>query len=366
MQSECKCIYCVITPPLIAPEDSMLTRRTRYYDHGCILFIVTLLMLTISSCDFSQKEREIQEWSNLNKRVEELIPTYKAKRLTDYSILDKYKSVAKQEHMLSYRLFGENHLNFSTSLFHLGVLSYTKYQAEMYLEHSLEIRQRLLGANHLLVADCYEELFRALPEYQNEEILCRVLDIRKKVLGENHPKYIQTFTNFTDLGSYDNKSQAIHYMKEALSLSEKYKLDFSIREKYMNDLSNLYANQNNWNESIRINKKILNELTTFCKDSINELNIAFYMAHIARNLGRVGNFKEADSCYISSISIYEKYNNKKFTEYGLALYGRAMLMKKIGNFEEASRLYALFLPIKDQAVPIGACDFWTSNRANWF
>lgn len=372
MQSECKCIYCVITPPLIAPEDSMLTRRTRYYDHGCILFIVTLLMLTISSCDFSQKEREIQEWSNLNKRVEELIPTYEKKQYLNYSVLDEYKKLAKQEYLLTYKVFGVNNLHFATSLFHLGVLSRNADSAKMHLEHSLEIRKGLLGTDNLLVADCYEELFRASPEYQNEATLSTILEIRKKILGEKNPIYINTFTNFalvrddSWVRSPYYYSKAIRYVNEALRIVEKYKLDFRMRGRYLWILSSLYSDQKKWHECIRINKEIISEMENNVKDSTDEFSIASYKAYTAKILGRVGNYKEADSFYISSLSIYEKYNNKNFLDYGIALYGRAMLKRKMGNFEEASLLFSLFSSTRPKPRSPNSCDFWPYDGEDLF
>ena len=351
---------------------------SEYYRERFIILIVVLLMPMVIGCDSAQKNHEIQRWAKLNKKVDSLIPTYEKKRALNYSVLDEYKSLAKQEHILAYRLFGINHLNFATSLFHVGVLSRNTDSAKMYLEHSLEIRRRLLGTNHLLVADCYEELFRALPEYQNEVILYKVLDIRKRILSENNPTYISTFTNFALVRNYTWSSKptyyskAIHYVKEAISLSEKYRLDFNIRLEYMSMLANLYTKQKKWQDCLQVNKKIISEYKLIDHDKSSELDYCEYLESTAFLLGKLGKFYEADSLYLSAQCIYEKHNAQDFLAYGLILYGRSMLYKKMGMTDGAKRLFYRFIQItkrvqyehisEDPCHPTN----WTFSKENYF
>lgn len=96
-------------------------------------------------------------------------------------------------------------------------------ELEALLLQTLDLRERLLGPEHLNLSPIYQDLaqvYTRQARYQEAETLYkRALDIEKKVWGEDHPSTVNCYDNLADLYHKEGKyAQAEQWAKKAASI----------------------------------------------------------------------------------------------------------------------------------------------------
>jgi hypothetical protein len=207
----------------------------------------------------------------------------------------------KQAYQLYEKLLGENHLSVANTLNNLALLYKVQYQYKealpLYLR-SLAIKEQQLGENHPDVATSlnnlallYEEIQscykKAVPLYQ------RSLAIRKQQLGENHPDTGSSYGNSAGvLEATGDYKKALIYRKKALEIHE-----------------------NNFGE--------------------NHPNVATSLNNLAGLYDMQGCYKEALPLYLRALVIDEKVYGKEHPDVAIDLNNLAVLYKNQSRYSEA-------------------------------
>ena len=119
--------------------------------------------------------------------------------------------------------------DYITSLNNLGILYKTMgdyKSAEPFYKKSLEIRKKILGAEHPDYASSLNNLgilYKTMGDYKSAELFYKQsLEIRKKTLGAEHPDYAGSLNNlgllYSDMGDYKS---AEPFFKQALEIKKK-------------------------------------------------------------------------------------------------------------------------------------------------
>ncbi|ERT05055.1 TPR repeat family protein, partial [Lyngbya aestuarii BL J] len=168
--------------------------------------------------------------------VQQLNELKKAKQLNQQVIQlyqqGKYNEaipIAERVLEIRERLLGENHLNVASSMAWLAGLysSQGRYsQAEPLYIQALEMRQKLLGTEHPSVASSLNNLaylYSSQGRYsQAEPLYKQALEMRQKLLGTEHPSVASSLNNLAYLYSSQGRySQAEPLYKQALEMRQK-------------------------------------------------------------------------------------------------------------------------------------------------
>jgi len=221
-------------------------------------------------------------------------------------------------------------------------------------ERVLEIRERLLGAEHRDVAAAINSLagvYSGRGEYVKAESLCRrALDIREKALGKDHPDTAQSTNNLAALYSFQGKfAEAEPFYKRALDIREKaLGKDHPDTAQSLNNVGLVYASQGKYVEAEPLHQRALDirekALGKDHPDTAQSLN----------NLGLVydyqGKYEEAEPLYKRSLDIREKALGKDHPSTAISLNNLATLYTQQGKFEEAEPLYRRSLDIREKTL----------------
>lgn len=144
-------------------------------------------------------------------------------------LFDQAATQLEQALDLRRRVFGEESLEFATTLQNLGELENSRGRyavAEELFRRALELRQRFLGEAHLLVAQTLNSLaanqgVQGHPE-EGLPLLERALEIRRETLGDEHPDVASTLQLLGSVhGSMGSKLESQRFFERALSLRER-------------------------------------------------------------------------------------------------------------------------------------------------
>jgi len=167
--------------------------------------------------------------------VQQLNELKKAKQLNQQVIQlyqqGKYNEaipIAERVLEIRERLLGENHLNVASSMAWLAGLysSQGRYsQAEPLYKQALEMRQKLLGTEHPSVASSLNNLaylYSSQGRYsQAEPLYKQALEMRQKLLGTEHPSVASSLNNLAYLYQVQgDTTQAINFLSRGLEVQE--------------------------------------------------------------------------------------------------------------------------------------------------
>ncbi len=219
---------------------------------------------------------------------------------------------------------------------------------------ALEIRERLLGAEHLDVAAAITSLASAYSgkgDYVKAESLCRrALDIREKALGKDHPATADSVNNLAAVYHYQGKYKEVEPLyKRALDIREKaLGKDHPATAQSLNNLALVYVSQGEYEEveplhqrALDIREKALGKDHPDTAQSLNNLALAYE---------RQGRFEEAEPLYKRSLDIREKALGKDHPATSISINNLASLYNNLGKYEEAERLYKRSLDIREKAL----------------
>lgn len=245
---------------------------------------------------------------------------------------------------------------FNTTIFCLNDLGifYVEYgkheEAEPLLKQVLEIRERVLGANHLDTANSLNNL-AGLYENQGrhedaEPLFKQAFEITKQILGVDHPNTARLLNNLA--GNYHSQ----YRYKEAELL---YKQVLQIKEKVLgtahldtatslNNLANLYEDQKRYEEAEPLYKRALQIIRMLL--DVNHPKTATLLDNLARLYKIQGRYKEAEPFLIQALDIRERVFGPDHPDTAISLDNLAGFYEDQGLYEEAEPLYKRVLEIR--------------------
>ncbi|MCI8364183.1 MAG: tetratricopeptide repeat protein [Eubacterium sp.] len=204
------------------------------------------------------------------------------------------------------------------------------FESEKMLLRARKIKEKLLGPEHLEMAEIDSELAEVYINQgrykEAEELNQKSLSIREKVLGEEHPDTAAGYNNLAVV--YESQGR----YKEAEELNKK---SLSIREKVLGEghpqtaesysnLALVYESQGRYKKaeelhlkSIRIKEKVLGEEHPDTVASYNNLAVVY---------GDQGRYKEAEELYQKSLSISEKVLGEEHPDTAVGYHNLAGCM----------------------------------------
>ena len=276
----------------------------------------------------------------------------------------------------------------------LGILyqEIGNYQdAEKHLKNGLEIRQKLLGENHPVVAQSMGnlgKLYNEIGDYNNAELLYQTsLDIILSSIGKTN-KYFANLLTYRGKLYHDqvNYSQAEAFHKESLGILEKLQGINQLHiAQSMTNLGMLYNELGNFREAetylkkgLEIRKNILGESHLYIAQSkmiLAEvyLNIGDYykadqynnqtveirknifsrlkdtpegLNYLASTYSQHGSTSEAIKLYKRSLDDWKKIGKKKNSGYATTLYKLGELYYDLGDFSKSEEYYTQALEIR--------------------
>ncbi|MEM8719517.1 MAG: tetratricopeptide repeat protein [Cyanobacteria bacterium P01_G01_bin.39] len=265
------------------------------------------------------------------------------------------------------------------------------YQAIPLAQKALEIRKKILGAEHPDVAASLNnlaELYLNQGEYDKAEpFYLQALELRKKLFGNNHADVAISLQNlasfYTTQGKYSQAEplykQALKIYREQLGQENLYvatnlhnlAFTYLLQKKYskaeplfkealeinkkqlgeshpsvannLNSLAVLYQGQGKYSkaeplfkEALEINKKQLGESHPSVATNLNDIGV-FYEEQ--------GRYSEAESFFKEALEIYKKQLGESHPSVATNLNNIASIYQKQGRYAEAEPLFLQVLEL---------------------
>jgi tetratricopeptide (TPR) repeat protein len=255
------------------------------------------------------------------------------------------------------RVLGTEHLEVAESLHELAWLHEKQgiyRQGKPLLERALAIREKTLGPNHADVARSLNYLGRLYIGQGNyteaESSIKRALAICEQVLGPTHPDTAMSLNDvaglYVEQGNY-TKGEPL--LKRALAIREQV-LGPTHPDTAMslNNLALLYVEQGNYTEAEPLFKRALaireQVLGPTHPDTATSLN------NLAELHEGQGNYTEAESSIKRALAIFEQVLGPTHPDTAMSLSNLASLYNDQGNYTEAEPLLKRALAIREQVL----------------
>src|SRR5262245_100744 len=225
-------------------------------------------------------------------------------------------------------------------------------EALPYFEGALEIRERILGPDHLDVTQAISglatihylkgEYSKAEPLYQ------RALAIREKSLGPEHPSVASAFDNlailYRNMGDY---AKAEPLYQRALAIKEK-----SLGPEHpevatsLNNLASLYKALGAYAKSEPLHQRAL----AIWEKSLGpeHPNVATSLNNLALIYEALGDYAKAEPFHRRALAIREKALGPEHPDVATSLNNLALLYSGLGDYAKAEPLHRRALAIKEK------------------
>jgi eukaryotic-like serine/threonine-protein kinase len=227
-------------------------------------------------------------------------------------------------------------------------------QAEEHLPVALEIRKRVLGAEHPdalksmnNLANLYEDQGRYA---EAEPLYFKTMEVKKRVLGEEHPSTLKTINNLAGLywrqGRY---AEAEPLYLETMEIKKRV-----LGEEHpstlvsMNNLAILYRIQGRYAEAEPLNlkalefqKRVLGDEHPRTLNSMNNLAV-LYMDQ--------GRYAEAEPLYLETLQMQKRVLGDEHPRTLASMYNLAILYMNQGRYAEAEPLNLKTLEIRKRVL----------------
>jgi CHAT domain-containing protein/Tfp pilus assembly protein PilF len=239
-------------------------------------------------------------------------------------------------------------------------------------ERVREIRERILGADHLEVADSLNVL-AALHLHRGEDakaepLFQRSLAIKEKALGPDHPDVASSLDDLAVLSHYKGEyAKAELLFQQSLAIMEKaLGPEHSRLASPLNNLATLYSDQGGYakaepfhRRALRIWEKALGP---------DHPDVAFALNNLAGLYRDQGDYARAEALYQQSLAIREKALGLDHPDVATTLGNLASLHRNLGEYVRAEALNKRALAIREKALEPGHPDVAISlnNLANLY
>ena len=221
--------------------------------------------------------------------------------------------------------------------------------AEPLHRRSLDIRERVLGADHPATANSLNnlaELYRAQGRYEAAETLYRrSLDIRERVLGADHPDTANSFNNLALLYYFQGRYEAAETLyQRSLEIHERVLgADHPATATSLNNLASLYKSQGRYEAAEPLCQRVLE----ICERvlGLDHPNTAASLNNLAELYRAQGRYEAAEPLYQRSLEIRERVLGADHPDTANSLNNLALLYESQGRYEAAEPLYRRCLEI---------------------
>src|SRR5215471_3259964 len=237
----------------------------------------------------------------------------------------------------------------------IDLRSAAKYdEALPYFEGALEIRERILGPDHLDVSQAITGLatnhyFKG--EYSKAEPLYqRALAIREKSLGLEHPEFAQSLNNlaiiYFKMGDYE-KAEPLY--QRALAIKE-----ISLGPEHpdvawsLNGLAVLYMSLGDYAKA----KPLYQRALAIREKSLGpeHPDVAEFLNNLANLYRNLGDYAKAEPLYRRALAIKEKSLGPEHPDISYFLNNLAILYMSLGDYAKAEPLYQRALAIREKSL----------------
>jgi tetratricopeptide (TPR) repeat protein len=243
------------------------------------------------------------------------------------------------------------------NLFREGVklLGAGKYEEALPLvERSLETRERVLGPEHLDVAEALNGLgalyFRKGEYAKAEPLYQRALTVRERALGPEHPLVAASHYNLATL--YKNRgdyAKAEPLYLSALAIMEKaLGQEHPLVGESLNGLAILYNEKGDYAKSEQFYLRALN----IKEKSLGPQhpNVALSLNNLANTYYKKGDYAKAEQVHHRALDIWEKSLGPQHPHVAQSLNNLANTYYKKGDYEKAEQVYHRSLNIKEKSL----------------
>jgi CHAT domain-containing protein len=225
-------------------------------------------------------------------------------------------------------------------------------EARVPLERALEIREKVLGPDDLLVAETLGTLasaYKSTGDYASAEPLkLRALRIMEKALGPNHPRVARELTG---LGGFYRE------MGDELKAEEMYRRSFAIFERMgqtenpvvatlLNDLGSVYYARGDYPNA----EKYFDRSRTLWETLLgpDSFHIADSYTHLGRVAYDAGDYSKAEAMFQHAHALAEKGLGQEHTSVTPYLNDLADTYCTTGEYEKGERLYERALAVHER------------------
>lgn len=272
-------------------------------------------------------------------------------------------------------LYGENHLDYATSLTDLAYYHFKSgnYNKAVEIETMAKnIRKQVLGEKHpdyVLSLSKLGNYYCDLGDYKKAvEFGTMAMNLRKQSLGEEHPDYALSLNNlagyYSNLGDY---RKAVEFGTQAMNICKQ-----TLEENhpgYATSLSNLasyYCDLGEYNKAIEIGTMALN----LRKHTLGEkhLDYALLLSNLAGYYSNLGEYNKAVELGTQALNIRKQTLGEKHPDYASSLGCLANYYSRLGNYNKAIELGRQALNIRKQTLGEKHPNYATSlnNLANYY
>jgi CHAT domain-containing protein len=225
-------------------------------------------------------------------------------------------------------------------------------EARVPLERALEIRERVLGPDDLLVAETLGTLataYESTGDYASAEPLkLRALRIMEKALGPGHPRVARELMS---LGGFYRE------MGDELKAEEMYRRSFAIFEKIgqtenpvvatlLNDLGSVYYARGDYPNAAKYFDRSRALWETLLGP--DNFHIAASYTHLGRVAYDAGDYAKAEAMFQHALTLAEKGLGQEHTSVTPYLNDLADTYCTTGEYEKGERLYERALAVHER------------------
>ena len=272
-------------------------------------------------------------------------------------------------------LYGENHLDYATSLTDLAYYHFKSgnYNKAVEIETMAKnIRKQVLGEKHpdyVLSLSKLGNYYCDLGDYKKAvEFGTMAMNLRKQSLGEKHPDYALSLSKlgnyYCDLGDYKKAvefgTMAMNLRKQ--SLGEEHP-DYALS---LNNLAGYYSNLGDYRKAVEFGTQAMN----ICKQTLEENHpgYATSLSNLASYYCDLGEYNKAIEIGTMAMNLCKHTLGEKHLDYALSLSNLAGYYSNLGEYNKAVELGTQALNIRKQALGEKHPDYASSlnNLANYY
>lgn len=251
------------------------------------------------------------------------------------------------------RILGSEHLDVAFALNKLAVLSLNQgrfIEAERLFQRALQIQEQARGVEHPELATLLNNL--AVLSWERgkykeaEPLFQRALQIRERALGLEHPEVATSLNNLAELytvqGRYPEaellSQQALHILEQALGLEHpEVATSLYILANLLREVRKYKEAEALFQRALQIRKRILGPEHRRTVDALNDL-AACYLDQ--------GHYEQAEALFLRALHIREQTRGPDHPDVAESLSYLANLSSQQSKYEQAERFYQRALSLR--------------------
>jgi predicted ATPase/class 3 adenylate cyclase len=275
----------------------------------------------------------------------------------DKYVFDKAEENLNKALQIREAVLGAEHLDTASTINNLALVYFdqSKYdRAESLYIRTLEIIEKTLGREHpkaIELLHCLAGLYASQGKFEQAELLfMKTLDIGEKVLGKEHPNIAVFMSNLATLSYQQGKNeQAESLFMRALVIGEKVLGKEHLRmASFMNNFALVYCKYAKYDKSLSLCLKALEIREKVLGKEHPET--AFSLSTLGMIYVDIKRYSEAEPLYQRALEIWESKLGIEHVYTALALNNLAGLYDNQGRYDQAEPNYLRALEIRENKL----------------